>query len=223
MHFRLKQIPCLSVRDLRASIRRALLALQGFVAVLATIAICPLTFPQYILAQAGTANGAAAPHVVLSKLTPPVFPPLARQARIAGEVRLSVSIHPDGSIESITAVSGNAMLVQAALDSAKQSQFECRGCGSSSVSQSMTYSFQISQVESPDPCCCTLNAASKEPKPPASEISQSEDHITIAATTPPICICPDACEVAWAQAHSRFRSVKCLYLWKCGTRFIGIE
>jgi Gram-negative bacterial TonB protein C-terminal len=179
-----------------------------------------------LMAQGITDNEGAKPQVVLNKLFPPVYPPLARQARIAGDVHLKVSVHTDGSIGSVTPIDGPPLLVQAALDSAKQSQFECKECGTSDLSRSLTYSFQLPpEGEQPsDPCCCSHEPGSpgyKAPGEQVSRVSQSEDRITI--TAPPVCICPDACTLAWAEEHSRFRAAKCLYLWKCGHRKIAIQ
>lgn len=67
--------------------------------------------------------------VVLSKLFPPVYPRLAQMARILGDVDVTVRIRRDGSVESVRVVSSHAMLRHAALESARQSQFECHGCG----------------------------------------------------------------------------------------------
>jgi protein TonB len=45
----------------------------------------------------------------------PVYPPLARQARISGVVRLAAVISRDGSIMDLRAVSGHPLLVPAAM------------------------------------------------------------------------------------------------------------
>jgi TonB family protein len=50
----------------------------------------------------------------------PVYPPLARQARIQGTVVLKAIISREGSIENLTVVSGHPFLVPAALDAVKQ-------------------------------------------------------------------------------------------------------
>jgi hypothetical protein len=42
--------------------------------------------------------------VILSKLSPPVYPPLARQTMIGGDVTVKVSLRPDGTVESVTPV-----------------------------------------------------------------------------------------------------------------------
>ncbi|HEY3971374.1 MAG TPA: energy transducer TonB [Candidatus Sulfotelmatobacter sp.] len=95
--------------------------------------------------NADTPNAAAAQDsptgVVMTRLFPPVYPPLARQARVVGDVRIQLTIGTDGSVESAEVVSGHPMLKQAALDSAQKSQFECRRCTDSGMSYSLTYTF----------------------------------------------------------------------------------
>jgi len=51
---------------------------------------------------------------------PPVYPELAKQARIQGVVRLSVVIATNGTVQNMTVVSGHPLLVGAALDAVKQ-------------------------------------------------------------------------------------------------------
>ena len=50
----------------------------------------------------------------------PVYPPLARQARLSGSVRFTAIIARDGTIQNLTLVSGNPMLVTAAMDAVRQ-------------------------------------------------------------------------------------------------------
>ena len=50
----------------------------------------------------------------------PVYPPLAKQARIQGVVQLSAIIGKDGTIQNLEVVSGHPLLVQAALEAVKQ-------------------------------------------------------------------------------------------------------
>jgi len=50
----------------------------------------------------------------------PVYPPLARSARISGVVRLQAIIAVDGSIAELNAVSGHPLLIAAAMDAVKQ-------------------------------------------------------------------------------------------------------
>jgi protein TonB len=50
----------------------------------------------------------------------PVYPPLARTARVSGMVRLQAIIAIDGSIAELNVISGHPMLIAAALDAVKQ-------------------------------------------------------------------------------------------------------
>ncbi|HKW98976.1 MAG TPA: energy transducer TonB [Bryobacteraceae bacterium] len=50
----------------------------------------------------------------------PVYPPLARQARISGVVRLEAIIDRAGAIRSLQVVSGHPLLVPAAVDAVRQ-------------------------------------------------------------------------------------------------------
>ena len=50
----------------------------------------------------------------------PVYPPLAKQARISGTVELSAVIGKDGRVQDLHVVRGHPLLVQAALDAVKQ-------------------------------------------------------------------------------------------------------
>jgi protein TonB len=50
----------------------------------------------------------------------PVYPPLARQARISGTVRLEAVIGRDGVIQSLQVMSGHPWLAHAALDAVRQ-------------------------------------------------------------------------------------------------------
>ncbi len=50
----------------------------------------------------------------------PIYPPLAKQARIQGTVRLQAIIAKDGSIVELQVLSGHPLLVQAALDAVRQ-------------------------------------------------------------------------------------------------------
>jgi protein TonB len=54
----------------------------------------------------------------------PAYPPLARQARIQGAVRLEAVISQDGAIENLKVVSGHPLLVQAALDAVAQWRYQ---------------------------------------------------------------------------------------------------
>ena len=54
----------------------------------------------------------------------PLYPPLAKQARIQGQVVLRAVISRSGAIENLQVLSGHPMLVQAAIDAVKQWRFK---------------------------------------------------------------------------------------------------
>jgi protein TonB len=56
--------------------------------------------------------------LILQKVQP-VYPALARQGRIQGNVQLKAIISADGKIKSLTVVSGHPLLVDAALDAVR--------------------------------------------------------------------------------------------------------
>lgn len=56
--------------------------------------------------------------------THPVYPPLARQARIQGTVLLHAIIDKDGQVSKLEVVSGHPLLVQSALDAVKQWRYK---------------------------------------------------------------------------------------------------
>jgi protein TonB len=54
------------------------------------------------------------------RMVQPIYPPLAKQARIQGRVVLDAVISKDGTIQNLTVKSGHALLQSAALDAVKQ-------------------------------------------------------------------------------------------------------
>jgi len=54
----------------------------------------------------------------------PVYPPLARQTRISGTVRLHAIISKDGSIQQLEVISGHPLLQQNALDAVRQWRYQ---------------------------------------------------------------------------------------------------
>jgi TonB family protein len=151
------------------------------------------------LAQGDTGSPAAETGVVLTKLVAPVYPPLARQARITGDVKVQVSIGKDGSVRGAELISGHPMLAQAAIESAKSSTFECVGCSEAVTSYVLEFAFELRH----DGDCC--NAYSRPP-----DVTQSKGWIKIAA--PASCICDPSADIR------RVRGAKCLYLWRCSSR-----
>jgi hypothetical protein len=155
--------------------------------------------------QPGSASPPATGAVVPLNLAPPVYPPLARQARISEDVIVVVTVQPDGaSIPKLE--SGHAMLAPAALDAARRSHFECRGCGAP-VSYRLLYSFQLTQKGD---CCEGWSPAQVTIQPELNNANgQRQTQITITAEAS--CLCDPSAEII----KKRSRSLKCLYLWRC--------
>ena len=64
-------------------------------------------------------GGAVTAASLINKVSP-VYPPLARQTRISGTVRLHAIISKSGSVQQLEVISGHPLLVQSALDAVKQ-------------------------------------------------------------------------------------------------------
>src|SRR5271165_4203810 len=54
----------------------------------------------------------------------PIYPPLARQTRISGTVKLHAIIGKDGTVQQLQVVSGHPLLVQSALDAVRQWRYQ---------------------------------------------------------------------------------------------------
>ena len=54
----------------------------------------------------------------------PVYPPLAKQARIQGVVVLEAEISKEGTIDNLKVISGHPLLIQAAIDAVKQWRYK---------------------------------------------------------------------------------------------------
>jgi protein TonB len=68
--------------------------------------------------------GGAVQKARLIKQVRPVYPALARQARIQGTVKLTAEIAKDGSIQKLDVVSGHPLLIPAALQAVKQWRYK---------------------------------------------------------------------------------------------------
>jgi TonB family protein len=162
------------------------------------------------LASVVIAQSLPKPTVVVSRLSPPIYPKLALQARIATTVVLDVTVRPDGSVDSVALFSGHPMLNDAAKESAKKTAFECKDCREPSTSYRMTYQFELG-----DPLYCKgidANGYGIYDVSPDTEVSQSQGVITVRGR--PYTTCDPAERISFAK----FRSAKCLYLWRCGKR-----
>jgi TonB family protein len=155
-----------------------------------------------------SARAEAAPHgkASLSKLSPPAYPPMARIARVLGQVEIAVKIREDGTVDSATVVmSASPLLNEAALSSARQSQFDCAHCDQATPPYVLTYNFEIATRDPTKDC----NEA--EPTPPPAQVDASKHQVTV--STLPMFTCDPSAEFI------KVRSAKCLYLWKCSVRY----
>ena len=74
--------------------------------------------PKKVNISAGVAQG------MLLQKTTPVYPPIAKAARVSGTVVLQATISKSGTIENLRVISGPAMLQQAAMDAVKQWRYK---------------------------------------------------------------------------------------------------
>jgi Gram-negative bacterial TonB protein C-terminal len=143
--------------------------------------------------------------VTLLKVSELPYPPMAKAARVAGDVDLMLTVRQDGKVDSAIVVSGPPMLRQPALDSARRSQFACRGCSERVTSYALRYTFRIVAREPPKECQETPAEA-----PPPLEVNPSRRQVIVSTWQSWTC---DP-----AVSFVSVRSVKCLYLWRCGRR-----
>ena len=160
------------------------------------------------LASVAVAQSLPEPSVIVNKLSPPVYPKLALQARIATAVVLDVTVRPDGSVDSVAVFSGHPMLNDAAKESASKTTFQCKDCREPSTSYRMTYQFELGDAV----YCKGIDAngygiydASAE-----TQVSQSQDTIFVLGHP------SGTCDPSGTISYLKFRSAKCLYLWHCG-------
>jgi len=81
-------------------------------------AVPKVATPQRVRVSQGVSEGLLVHKVV------PQYPPLARQARIQGQVVLQAVIGKDGAIQNLKLVSGHPMLAPAAIDAVKQWRYK---------------------------------------------------------------------------------------------------
>jgi len=143
--------------------------------------------------------------VQVAKLAQPVYPRLARMAHITGAVNIEVRVARNGTVQSATVISGHPMLRDAALDSARQSQFECGRCSAEGSSYSLTYEFRLVAPDLTKDCTKWT-----EEERNAQSLEFDSAHGRVAVSAMELWTCDPA-----VQLH-KVRSVKCLYLWRCG-------
>jgi TonB family protein len=155
-----------------------------------------------VLYQAASGSGAMQGAVVPMSLSRPVYPAIAVAAMISGDVEVSVRVRPDGRVDTATIVSGPPLLQQAALDAVQTSAFECRACGEASTPYSLVFAFRFDRGPH----------ATVEDPPGTVADTPSQSRVTILAEAP--------VAIPYFSSTSA-RSVKCAYLWRCGSRWGG--
>ena len=157
---------------------------------------------QSALAQATAPAEMSKAEIVITKHSNPIYPPLARQARIMGDVTIRLGLRQDGSVGSAEVMSGHPLLAPAALESAQKSTFECRGCSDAETPYLLTYTFRIAD--------CGASEADTRPPDPVDTERHGHADVEVVACTSTDSVIIDY----WTPV----RSAKCLYLWKCGHR-----
>ena len=71
-----------------------------------------------------TRVGGAVQAAKLVNRVQPIYPPLARQTRISGTVKLHAIIGKDGTVQQLQVMSGHPLLVQSALDAVRQWRYQ---------------------------------------------------------------------------------------------------
>ncbi len=82
------------------------------------VAVPKVATPQRVRVSAGVTEG------LLIHKVQPSYPPLARSARIQGQVVLQAVIGKDGTIQNLRAVSGHPMLTPSAIEAVKQWRYK---------------------------------------------------------------------------------------------------
>jgi periplasmic protein TonB len=82
------------------------------------MAVPKIATPQRVRVSQGVTSG------LLIRKIQPAYPPLARQARIQGNVLLQAEISKEGTIENLRLISGHPMLAPAAIEAVKQWKYK---------------------------------------------------------------------------------------------------
>ena len=128
------------------------------------------------------ATSAAAEGHLLQRVLP-AYPPLAKQARIQGDIVLDVVIGTDGSVNSAAVVSGHPMLVQSAIDAVKQWKYNPYMIDGKpvTVSTQVLVNFSLSRVgeDSPLRLQDARNEASPQPAPDSFALVRATGTIVV--------------------------------------------
>jgi hypothetical protein len=141
--------------------------------------------------------------VVLTSLSRPIYPPMAKQMHVQGDVVVKLAVKRDGTVEMVEVISGPPMLTSASLESARNSTFDCSSCTEALTLSRVVYTFQAVPPEFGANCEVIRDAR-------YPQVTQTQNHVTVIDQV------VGPCDPA--GTITKFRSAKCLYLWKCGHR-----
>jgi len=82
----------------------------------------PVAVPKAAIQRVRVSQGVASGYLI--KKVQPNYPPLARQARIQGQVVLHAEISKEGTITNLQLISGHAMLAPAAIEAVRQWRYK---------------------------------------------------------------------------------------------------
>ena len=158
------------------------------------------------VAAVAAAQAASQAGVVPVQLPRAMYPAIARSARVTGEVEVALDIQPDGTIASAIATSGPELLRGAALDAARRATFTCRECRDGLQPYSIVFEFRFSDV--------FFKPVTEDQQPAPVHLSPSQSRITILAEEPLV--------EPYFVTRS-VRAAKCVYMWKCGAFWTGMD
>ena len=104
---------------------------------------CSIALVAVAAPQSATASDVPQSGVILKKLYPPIYPAIAKTARVTGVVSVEFHVDQNGKLSSVGEINGPPLLTQAAIDSVRGSVFECQRCKDGLTSYSLTYTFSL--------------------------------------------------------------------------------
>lgn len=114
----------------------------------------------------------------------PVYPPLARQARIQDTVRLAAVIGTDGTVAQLDAISGHPLLIQPALDAVRRWRYQPAIVNGEAVEVSTTIDVAFS-LNAPAGSAASTATASKTPAQTSATAAQPSAANPPATSTAP--------------------------------------
>jgi TonB family protein len=126
----------------------------------------------------------------------PEYPRDAQIAHITGRIKIEFTLNDDGTA-TITKTSGHPLLLPKAVDTIKTSHFTCSACGKESV---FTVEFNFNFADH------NCEEAARHPR--YTSAMEDPEHVSVKAE--PVCTADPR------VSYVKVRSLRCLYLWKCG-------